>query len=156
MKTMTKGTTRTKAVTAMPSSVTVNKSKANKKKITKDKIQLIIPLIARLERECVHDIKNFVELTYDIYDPLGYSSKYVRNLFTAITGLSAQKYIYRRRLTEAYYAINDFGAQTMSATVGSVRRAKKRSSTSTVIRLPISSNRWIRMYYWLSGDTIRR
>lgn len=131
MMTTTKGTTSTKAVAAKPSKATAAKTKAakikaNKTKITKDKIQLIAPLIALLEQECVHGERDFVELTYDIYDQLGYSSKYVRNLFAAIVGMSMWEYVYRRRLAEAYYAIEDFNAQTMSATVGPVRRAKRK------------------------------
>ena len=84
---------------------------------------MIIPLIAPLEQDCVYGDKDFVALSYELP---GCSSKYRRNLFALIVGMPVQKYVYRRRLTVAYYAIDDFDALTMSGKVGSVSRAKKK------------------------------
>lgn len=76
-----------------------------------------------VEKECVKGNDDFVGvLSQHIY----WSTKYLQNLFGYIADISLKNYVRRRRLTEAFYEIEDFTSQKMTYAVNGIANAKRK------------------------------
>lgn len=81
-------------------------------------------LLETVEKECIKGRNNNLEAIAN--QQLHWSDKYLRRLFNRIADMPLEDYIRRRKLTEAYYSINNFETQKLTGTVNGIRQAKKK------------------------------
>lgn len=76
-----------------------------------------------VEKECIEKNANFVEV---LNSRVFWNAKYLQKVFGYVADISLKDYVRRRRLTEAFYKINDFSNQKMSHTVNGIVGAKRK------------------------------
>ena len=76
-----------------------------------------------VEEKCVNGNEDFATtLNENVY----WNSKYLQKIFGYIADISLKDYVRRRRLTEAFYAMEDFTTEKMGQKVNGIANAKRK------------------------------